>query len=56
MIVLAYATPLWRRVMDRKVVAHFDGDISQANLHPRTAARYLKRYPVAASSSQEVAA
>jgi alkane 1-monooxygenase len=55
MIVLAYATPLWRQVMDRKVVAHFDGDISQANLHPRTAARYLRKYPVPATS-QEVAA
>jgi alkane 1-monooxygenase len=55
MIVLAYATPLWRRVMDRKVVAHFDGDISQANLHPRTAEKYLKKYPVPAAS-QEVAA
>ena len=41
--------------MDRKVVAHFDGDISQANLHPRTAAKYLRKYPVPASQ-QEVAA
>ena len=56
MIVLAYATPLWRRVMDRKVVAHFDGDISQANLHPRTTAKYLRKYQVPASSSHEVAA
>jgi alkane 1-monooxygenase len=55
MIVLAYTTPLWRRIMDRKVVAHFDGDISQANLHPRTAAKYLKKYPVP-EASQEVAA
>jgi len=45
MIVLAWLTPLWRRVMDPKVVAHFDGDISQANLHPRTAAKYLEKYP-----------
>jgi alkane 1-monooxygenase len=55
MIVLAYTTPLWRRIMDPKVVAHFDGDISQANLHPRTAAKYLKKYPVP-EASQEVAA
>jgi len=54
MIVLAYATPLWRRIMDPKVVAHFDGDISQANLHPRTAAKYLKKYPV--PEAAEVAA
>ena len=54
MIVLAWLTPVWRRVMDKKVVAHFNGDISQANLHPRTAAKYLKKYPVPAQ--QEAAA
>ena len=35
--------------MDPNVVAHLDGDITQANLHPRTAAKYLKRYPVPAA-------
>jgi alkane 1-monooxygenase len=55
MIVLAYLTPLWRKVMDSKVVAHYDGDISRSNLHPRTAAKYLTKYP-APASTQEVAA
>jgi alkane 1-monooxygenase len=41
--------------MDPKVVAHFDGDITQANLHPRTAEKYLKKYPVPAGE-REVAA
>ena len=54
MIVLACVTPLWRRVMDPKVVTLFDGDISQANLHPRTAQRYLSKYPV--PEAREVAA
>jgi alkane 1-monooxygenase len=42
-------------VMDKKVVAHFDGDITRANLHPRTAEKYLKKYPVPAKT-EEVAA
>ena len=41
MIVLAYATPAWRRVMDPKVLAHYDGDATLANLHPRRRRRYL---------------
>lgn len=44
MIVLSWLPPLWRRVMDKRVLAHFDGDISQANLHPRTSKKYLERY------------
>jgi alkane 1-monooxygenase len=47
MIVLAYATPLWRRVMDPKVVAHYEGDVTRANIHPRHRDRYLARYGAA---------
>jgi len=39
MIVLALVPPLWRRVMDPKVAAHFDDDLTRANLHRRVAAR-----------------
>jgi len=35
MVPLAYITPLWRRVMDPKVKAHYGGDLSKANVHPR---------------------
>ncbi|MGW5770601.1 alkane 1-monooxygenase [Streptomyces longwoodensis] len=35
MIVLAWLTPLWRRVMDPKVLAHYGGDVQRANLHHR---------------------
>ncbi|MEU5664378.1 alkane 1-monooxygenase [Streptomyces longwoodensis] len=35
MIVLAWLTPLWRRVMDPKVLAHYGGDVQRANLHRR---------------------
>ncbi|CAB4705770.1 MAG: alkane 1-monooxygenase [Actinobacteria bacterium] len=45
MIVLALVPPLWRRVMDPRVLAHFDGDLSRANLLPRKRERILARYP-----------
>jgi alkane 1-monooxygenase len=43
MIVLAYFPPLWRRVMDKRVLAHYDGDLTRANLHPRKRAALLAR-------------
>ncbi|MBH03154.1 MAG: alkane 1-monooxygenase [Xanthomonadales bacterium] len=45
MIVLAYFPPLWRKVMDKRVVAHYDGDIRQANLQPSQRDRLLAKYP-----------
>jgi alkane 1-monooxygenase len=34
MVVLAYFPPLWRKVMDPKVEAHYGGDLSLANVQP----------------------
>ncbi|QIG46201.1 alkane 1-monooxygenase [Nocardioides anomalus] len=45
MIVLAAVPPVWRRVMDRRVLDHFDGDLSRANLAPHRRARILAAYP-----------
>ena len=45
MIVLSYFPPLWRKVMDKRVVAHYDGDIRQANLQPSKKAKLLAKYP-----------
>jgi alkane 1-monooxygenase len=45
MILLAIFPPLWRRVMDPRVLAHFDGDITRANIHPPSRAKVLARYP-----------
>ena len=45
MIVLALVPPVWRRVMDPRVLAHFDGDLSRANLSPRGRDRLLAAYP-----------
>lgn len=44
MILLAYATPLWRRVMDPKVLAHYGGDVTKANIHPRKREKILAKY------------
>jgi alkane 1-monooxygenase len=46
MILLALVPPLWRRVMDPRVVAHFDGDLRRANVQPGTLDRLLRRYPL----------
>jgi alkane 1-monooxygenase len=44
MILLAYAPPLWFRAMDRRVVAHYGGDVSRANILPAKRARILARW------------
>jgi alkane 1-monooxygenase len=40
MIVLAYFTPLWRRVMDKRVLAHYGGDVTLANVQPSKRKKY----------------
>lgn len=44
MIVLAWFPPLWRRVMDPRLLEHYGGDVSRANVHPRARRRVLARY------------
>jgi alkane 1-monooxygenase len=44
MIVLAAVPPLWRRVMDRRVLEHYRHDLGRVNIHPRTERRVLARY------------
>ena len=43
MIVLAAFPPLWRRVMDPLLLAHYDGELARANIAPRRRARLLAR-------------
>ncbi|WP_166389278.1 fatty acid desaturase [Nocardioides ochotonae] len=45
MIGLALVPPLWRRVMDPRVLAHFDGDVTRANISPRRREKVLAAYP-----------
>ncbi len=44
MIVLAYLPPVWKRVMDKRVVAHYGGDVTLANISPRARKRILKKW------------
>jgi alkane 1-monooxygenase len=46
MIILALVPPVYRRIMDPRVLAHFDGDIRRANLSPRKREKYLAKYPL----------
>jgi len=46
MILLALVPPLWRRVMDPRVRAHYGGDLALANLSPR------KRATIEAASAK----
>jgi alkane 1-monooxygenase len=44
MIGLTYFPPLWRKVMDHRVLAHYDGDITRANICPRRRTKILARF------------
>ncbi len=44
MIVLAWFPPLWRRVMDPRLLDHFEGDVTRANIQPRKREQILVRY------------
>jgi alkane 1-monooxygenase len=53
MIVLCYFPPLWRRVMDKRVLAHYGGDVTLANIAPRKKAKIVAKYgrPAAAAAA-----
>lgn len=48
MIVLAWFPPLWRRVMDPRLLEHYGGDVTRANISPRARGKVLARYGAAA--------
>jgi alkane 1-monooxygenase len=48
MIVLAVVPPVWRRVMDHRVLSHYSGEVSRANVRPGLRGRALERYGTAA--------
>ncbi|WP_244891955.1 alkane 1-monooxygenase [Nocardia beijingensis] len=53
MIVLAAVPPLWRRVMDPRVLAHYGGDITLANVQPRKRRRLLAARGIPAAAEPE---
>ncbi len=44
MILLAAIPPLWRRVMDPRLLAHYAGDVTRANVNPRRRVQVLARH------------
>ncbi|MCA8199834.1 alkane 1-monooxygenase [Burkholderia sp. AU33545] len=48
MILFAYVPPLWFRVMNPRVVAHYGGNMAQSNIKPSIRARVLAQYSTAA--------
>jgi len=44
MIVLAWIPPLWRRTMDHRLLEHYDGDVTRANINPRKLGRVLAEH------------
>src|ERR1700712_2289474 len=44
LIGVTYVPALWRRLMDRRVLEHYDGDITRANIHPRVRDKVLAKY------------
>jgi alkane 1-monooxygenase len=44
MIVLALFPPIWRRVMDHRVVEHYGGDLTRANIDPAAQAQVFEAY------------
>lgn len=44
MIVCAMIPPVWRRVMDHRVLAHYSGDIARANIAPQRRDKILSTY------------
>ncbi|AOI81795.1 MULTISPECIES: alkane 1-monooxygenase [Burkholderia] len=48
MILFAYVPPLWYRVMNPRVVAHYGGNMAQSNIKPSIRARVLAQYPATA--------
>lgn len=51
MLGLAYLPPVWRRVMDHRVLEHYGGDVTLANIHPPKRAQVLARYGTATATA-----
>jgi alkane 1-monooxygenase len=50
MIVIATIPPLWRRIMDRRLLAHYGHEVTRANINPRARRRMLARYGTPATA------
>ena len=50
MVLIAYFPPIWFRLMNPKVVEHFNGDMSKANIKPSVREQVIARYATAAAA------
>ncbi|UVO14207.1 alkane 1-monooxygenase [Mycobacterium sp. SVM_VP21] len=48
LIGVTYFPTVWRKLMDHRVLEHYNGDITRANISPRRREKILARYQVAA--------
>ncbi|MGW1963552.1 alkane 1-monooxygenase [Streptomyces sp. NPDC001935] len=55
MIVIAWIPPLWRRVMDPRLLTHYEGDVQRANIAPAARTRLLRRYQVTSPGAASTA-
>jgi alkane 1-monooxygenase len=55
MILLTLVPPLWRRVMDPRVLAHYDGDVTRAHLHPSKREKLIAKYGAVLRREEETA-
>ena len=46
MMTLAVIPPIWRRIMDRRLLNHYGGDVTRANIHLKARTRVLARYGI----------
>jgi alkane 1-monooxygenase len=44
LIGLTYFPPLWRRLMDHRVLEHYNGDLTKINIHPRVRDKVIAKY------------
>ncbi|MBY6680580.1 alkane 1-monooxygenase [Rhodococcus sp. BP-149] len=45
LILVSYFPFLWRALMDKRVVAHYDGDLRRSNIQPAKREKYLAKFP-----------
>ncbi|MFW1754068.1 alkane 1-monooxygenase [Acinetobacter wanghuae] len=47
MLIPALIPPLWYKMMDKRVVAHYKGDLTRANIHPAKREEIYQKYGIA---------
>jgi alkane 1-monooxygenase len=48
MLMAAYVPPLWFKIMDKRVVEHYKGDLNKANILPSKRKALMKKFPMPA--------